>query len=60
VYFHNEVVERYISRFEKYTAQGITIIGPELEKYKQYGVFQKVDNVHQMSRGQRCLYIRET
>ena len=51
MYFHNEVVERYISRFEKYTVRGITIIGPELEKYKQCGVFRKVDNVHQMSRG---------
>ena len=51
VCFHNEVVERYVSRFEKYTARGITIIGPELEKYKQCGVFRKVDNVHQMSRG---------
>jgi len=51
VCFHNEVVKRYVSRFEKYTARGITIIGPELEKYKQCGVLRSVADIRQVSRG---------
>jgi len=51
VKFHNMLIKHTVSRYEKYTKRGITIIGPDLVSWRQSGVLQEVGELRDASCG---------